>query len=173
MNIEKTALDKNKSFRPIFFYDSARLAEMAVLMYLKQKGNFTLFLPGYIGFSTKEGSGIYDPVTKTGTKHVFYKINKDISINTEDLTQKLKNTTNDKVVFIVDYFGYPDVNIEEVIRICRSENAIILEDCAHALYSDYIDHTCGIYGDYVIYSIHKMLPYEKGGFLKVILCINF
>lgn len=167
MIIEKTALNKKECRQAIYFYDSARTAEKKVLDYLHEEGKFTLLLPAYIGFSANEGSGIYDPVIQTNTKHLFYKIKKDSCIDIDDLRNKLKSVTGKKMVFIVNYFGYPDANIHEVVNLCRKEDALILEDCAHALYTDYIDVACGFFGDYCIYSIHKMLPYQEGGFLKV------
>lgn len=166
MFIEKTAKETANNLKQIFYYDSARTALKKVLSYRMNRDHYTLLLPGYIGFSPKEGSGIYDPVTELGMKHIFYKIDRNLSINTYDLEKKL-NENSRAVVLLVHYFGYPDVNVEKIVELCRVKNALIIEDCAHALYTDYIDHCCGSYGDYSVYSIHKMLPYKRGGFLKV------
>ena len=131
MIIEKSATDKRNSYKPIYFLESARKGERIILDELVENGGYQLLLPAYIGFSAKEGSGIYDPVLASGIEYAFYGMNKDISIDIEDLNSKLELY------------------------------------CAHALYTDLIDHKCGEYGDFVLYSIHKMLPYEKGGVLKV------
>ncbi len=166
MIIEKTAIRQENGLRKIFYYDSARIALEKILSYYAELKDIHLLLPGYIGFSTNEGSGIYDPVINTGIKHSFYRLNRDLSIDRKDFASKLKKY-NLTIVLLVHYFGYPDINIKEILTLCKSANAIVIEDCAHALYTDFIDHSCGEFGDYAIYSIHKMLPYKKGGFLKV------
>ena len=170
MIIEKSATDKRNSYKPIYFLESARKGERIILDELVENGGYQLLLPAYIGFSAKEGSGIYDPVLASGIEYAFYGMNKDISIDIEDLNSKLElfvKNNKKPVVLLVHYFGYPDDRIAEVVNLCRKNSALIIEDCAHALYTDLIDHKCGEYGDFVLYSIHKMLPYEKGGVLKV------
>ena len=58
-------------------------------------------------------------------------------------------------------------NIKEIIKIAKTRDAIIIEDCAHALYTDYIDGNCGNHSDVSIYSLHKMLPYKDGGMVRI------
>lgn len=167
MIIEKTALKEDRYYSPLYYLNSARQGEELILRHFVNAGEFILLLPAYIGYSANEGSGIYDPVVKLGIKHSFYRLNKDMSINIDDLKSKLSKDSVQKIVLLVHYFGYPDNNIEDVVEVCRKHGSIIIEDAAHALFSDYIDHKCGNYGDYVLYSIHKMLPYKSGGMLKV------
>ena len=71
------------------------------------------------------------------------------------------------IVLLVHYFGYVDPNIDEIVKVARDNKAIIIEDCAHALYTDYIDKSCGSYSDVSIYSLHKMLPYKDGGMVRI------
>jgi dTDP-4-amino-4,6-dideoxygalactose transaminase len=68
------------------------------------------------------------------------------------------------VVFI-HYFGWPDSELEQAINLARQYDAVILEDEAHALYSDYVTGMCGRLGDAAIVSLHKMLPFGHGGWL--------
>lgn len=166
MIIEKTALKQQNEKNHIFYYDSARTAWKKLLLYLSRQREYKVLLPGYIGVSPKEGSGIYDPVAESGIRYGFYRMDGRLCIDTGDLEQKL-NGCQKAAVLLVHYFGYPDKNIRKIVEICRSGNAIVVEDCAHAFYTDFIDHSCGGYGDYAIYSIHKMLPYNNGGFLKI------
>lgn len=168
--IEKTATEQKNCLSSVYYLESARKGERFILDELVEKGGYRLLLPAYIGFSINEGSGIFDPVMESGIKYDFYEINRDISINIDNLRVKLKDICqrNEKpVLLLVHYFGYPDKRITDVVSLCRNNGALIIEDCAHALYTDLIDHKCGEYGDFVLYSIHKMLPYEKGGILKV------
>lgn len=166
MGIEKTAVEKTKFYKKLFYYQSARKAFKNILLGLLDKGKYKLLLPGYIGYSSKEGSGIYDPVMEAGVHHAFYKVNRRLQINIKDLEEKL-DYPGKKVVLLVHYFGIPDINYEKVIDICRKYDAVIIEDAAHALYTDFVDHCCGSKGDYTIYSLHKMLPFKTGGMLRI------
>lgn len=166
MGIEKIATKKTNYERKLFYYQSARKALKNILIGLLDKEKYNLLLPGYIGHSSREGSGIYDPVIETGIAHVFYKLDKQLRINITDLEEKL-HYQGKKVVLLVHYFGIPDINYEKAIDLCRENGAVIIEDAAHALYTDFVDHCCGSKGDYAIYSIHKMLPFKTGGMLRV------
>lgn len=166
MIIEKTARKQQHERNHIFYYDSARTAWKKLLLYLSGQGKYKVLLPGYIGVSPNEGSGIYDPVAESGISHDFYRMDSALCIDIRNLEDKL-NECQKAAVLLVHYFGYPDKNIKKIVEVCRSWKAIVVEDCAHALFTDYIDHSCGSYGDYAVYSIHKMLPYNDGGFLKI------
>lgn len=167
MIIDKTAKQEKNNFKPLYAFDSAREAFKQILRQYGGKETFTLLLPGYIGFSSNEGSGIYDPVIETGVIHKFYLLDRNLQIIYEDLEKNLKETAGIKLVLLVHYFGYPDLDINRIVALCRKYFAIIIEDAAHALYTDFVDHLCGNYGDYVFYSIHKMLPFTEGGLLRI------
>lgn len=167
-NIEKTAKEINNYKRKTIFYRSAREGFSEILKFLKSKySNHTLLLPAYIGYSPNEGSGIYDPVLENDIQHTFYSINEDINIDLCDYENKLSKIKGQAIVLLVHYFGYIDYNLEKVVKIAKDYNAIIIEDCAHALYTDYIDGSCGDYSDVSIYSLHKMLPYKDGGMVRI------
>lgn len=165
--IAKTAERIENFQKSLFFYNSARDAFRNILSEYNNKEKVTLLLPGYIGISPNEGSGIFDPVIDSGIDYSFYKIDKDFSINMESFKTIISATQNNVMVLLVHYFGYVDKNIKDIIEICRKRDAVIIEDAAHALYTDYVDNACGMYGDYVLYSLHKMLPFKSGGMLKV------
>lgn len=167
-NIEKTAKNINNYRKKVIFYQNARTGFSEILKFLKEKYNdFTLLLPAFIGYSPREGSGIYDPIVENGINHKFYLIDENINILMEDYIKTIKETKNKIVLLLVHYFGYVDKNIKEILRIARENNSIIIEDCAHALYTDYIDNSCGQFADVSIYSLHKMLPYENGGMIRI------
>ena len=165
--IAKTAGNVERAHQPLYFYNSARDGFLDILNQYNQQQCVTLLLPGYIGFSPNEGSGIYDPVIKSGINHVFYPVDRSLNVCVDRFEQLLGEVEGRAIVLLVHYFGYPDQNIDRLAQLCRSKNAVIIEDSAHALYTDYVDHSCGQYADYCLYSLHKMLPYHKGGMLKV------
>lgn len=160
-------IQKINNFKYNFiYYNKAREAIYDVLLKLKENGDFTLLLPAYIGYSPNEGGGIFDPIKKLDIDYRFYDINDDITINIESFDNVISSIDKKIVVFIIHYFGYVDPNIDELINLSKRYNAFIIEDCAHAFYTDFVDGYCGNYGDVSIYSLHKMLPYNDGGLLK-------
>ena len=162
MRIEKKALNKVNGYWDMKFFRNARTAFLNLLAAYRQEGEFTLFLPMYIGISPNEGSGIYDPVCELGIPHVFYRFGEHLEVDVECLEKQLQDVSGRKVFLSVHYFGYVDPAYQDIIRLLRKYEAFIVEDCAHALYTHLIDGSCG-QGDCIFYSFHKMLPFGAGG----------
>jgi dTDP-4-amino-4,6-dideoxygalactose transaminase len=166
MIITKTALNFNKNRRELLWYESARSALISVLKQFSK--DTVVLLPAYIGYSKNEGSGIFDPILESRLNYVFYRMDKNLHIDANDYEKKLLSIKKGKSISLfVHYFGYKDPNIEKLCSIANDNGSYIIEDCAHALYTDYEDHACGHLGDASIYSLHKMLPYSMGGMLKL------
>lgn len=166
MIVEKKALLKDHYYHKLEYFDSARQAFEKVLQKLKSE-KVTIFLPAYIGWSSREGSGIYDPVISTKVNHVFYALDKELNINLDYLEYLLKKESGKKAVLLVDYFGFIDKEYELAIQLIRKYKALIIEDAAHAFFTDYVDGKCGKKTDFVLYSLHKLFPFSKGGMVKI------
>ena len=150
--------------RSLIPFANARTAFKALLCGLDFSVNDTILLPAYIGWSKNEGSGVFDPVQETGTRFAFYRVTCNLATDLDDLASKLASF-RPRLVVLIHYFGFPDPNLLQAVRVCREHGALILEDEAHALYSDWIGGVCGRFGDAAILSLHKMLPFESGGLL--------
>lgn len=170
MIIEKKALIKENYHYHLVYFESARQALGNVLTELC-KEDVTLFLPAYIGWSSREGSGIYDPVISAGIKYKFYPLDEHINISLNDLQSLLEQEKGNKAVLLVDYFGFVDKNYDKVIKIIRQHGSYIIEDAAHAFFTDYVDRRCGRNADVVLYSLHKLFPLQYGGMAKI--CHDF
>lgn len=151
---------------PTYYYERARDALYDITSLMAKAGKLEhLILPAYIGWSPKEGSGIYDPIMKLeklGVSHSFYRINGGLRIDIRDLYARLKNCRSiPKVLLIVNYFGFPDPNAHEIVREAHKHNVFVIEDNAHGMFTYLISG--GIGADASFFSFHKMLPYDKGG----------
>jgi Mor family transcriptional regulator len=163
--IEKEAKKKSIILLQRNFTNSAREGLLYILRdnYLAQpkKG---ILLPAYIGLSKIEGSGIFDPVRDTKIKYSFYKLNKKLEPNLKDIKEKL-GTGKFSLILLVHYFGCCQTQLSKFIKLCKSYNVKIIEDCAHTLLSGTkINSQLGKIGDYSIFSIHKTLHTQTGGF---------
>lgn len=153
----------------MLFYNSARNAFKDLLSVLSNNNDFIIYLPAYIGISPKEGSGIFDPICELGINYEFYKLDKDLCICAEELVGRIKarDKSPKAAVLLVHYFGYVDPNYDELMDFFTDQEVVVIEDCAHAMFTHLIDGSCGR-GDYALYSLHKMLPYPQGGILNVL-----
>jgi dTDP-4-amino-4,6-dideoxygalactose transaminase len=158
-----TVTDKNKlSYK---YFNKARHAWESILEgFQKRHSNCTVLLPSYIGWSSNEGSGIFDPVSNTNIPYKFYELSKTLRIDVEDLKKVVLSSKN-PIVLLVHYFGFPDESYNEIVSWLDSKNIYYVEDSAHAMLSDLIGGICGKNGAYNIYALHKMLPFPDGGFL--------
>ena len=162
--IEKTAFDTYRYYRPHFKFTNARAAFMALLKSLSFKKNEYILLPAYIGWSSKEGSGVFDPVIESGLPYDFYRISRNMLIDVDDVCEKMLSNRV-KLLVLIHFFGYPDPQADCIANFARKQGILVLEDEAHALYSDLVGGICGRLGDFCIYSLHKMLPFKSGGVL--------
>jgi dTDP-4-amino-4,6-dideoxygalactose transaminase len=66
---------------------------------------------------------------------------------------------------ICTHFGGLPCEMDEIMAIAREHNLVVIEDCAHALYSKYKDRPAGLIGDVGVFSFNhrKQLSTGQGG----------
>ena len=125
-----------------------------------------ILMPSYIGWSEREGSGVFDPVARSAARFEFYRMTADLSIDVEDFRQRLR-AGNVRLVLFIHYFGWPDPNLAIAAKESRELGAIVVEDEAHAMLTDLVSGKTGRHGDAAIFSLHKVLPFASGGLLVI------
>lgn len=163
MLIEKGALKKETCKDKQRYYENARGAMFDLLQAMYNEGLINkVLLPGYIGWSPREGSGIFDPINSImGLSRQYYKMKENLNIDKEDLFEKASDSKT--VVLVVNYFGFRDENISEIICRLKERGVWIIEDNAHGMYTYFKYGRIG--ADATFFSLHKMLPFENGGAL--------
>lgn len=159
--IAKRAENSSNCARRIIPFQAARKAFGAILHSLEISHGKVL-LPAYIGWSSREGSGVFDPVASLHLDYSFYALDERLRIDIDSLRTELQSGCI-RVLVIIHYFGYVDPSYSEAVRIAREHDVFVLEDEAHAMLSDVVGGICGRLGDACIYSFHKILPVESGG----------
>lgn len=150
--------------RPWLAYPNARSAFKAFLQLSNLHQSDEVLLPAYIGWSPREGSGVFDPICDLSLQYHFYRLDGQLHIDLEHLEKCLK-TGSPKVLVIIHYFGYVDPNYVEAVSMARHYDIQILEDEAHAMLTDLVGGVTGRLGDACIFSLHKLLPLDVGGLL--------
>lgn len=165
MITKEASIKKNCCKRQLFF-NSARRGFEYLLQKIMINESDVILMPGYIGQSLREGSGVFDPIRHTGVKYVFYKLNCDLSVDMEDFCKKIKYS-NVKAVLLIHYFGFPQKSLSDVVELCQKKRILLIEDCAHTLASSSYGRRLGEFGDFSFFSIHKLVPTKAGGFLQI------
>jgi dTDP-4-amino-4,6-dideoxygalactose transaminase len=168
MGISKTASQLDNFKNNDFYYNSAREGMYDLISNMvKTDMIHTIFIPGYIGWSPKEGSGIFDPISKIKDLNiVYYKMKKGLEIDSYHLTEMIKHLANEKfAVLLVNYFGFIDSNYEELVAKIKEFHGWIIEDNAHGFFTYLYSGTNQ--SDATFFSLHKMFPFSNGGMLKI------
>lgn len=106
-----------------------------------------------------------EAVLKAKTNVHFYKMKENLEIDLQDLESRINPDT--KAIFVIHYFGFPQ-KMDAIKTLCQKHKLLLIEDCAHALYSKYDGSKyLGEFGDVSIFSLQKSLPICDGGALLV------
>lgn len=161
--IEKEAKNLRPYMAARHYTASARAAMIHILAAKKRRDPRGILLPAYIGLSKIEGSGVFDPIRTTGIAHAFYRLDTRLRPDLDALEAQLQ-TGLYQLVFLIHYFGVPQVDVERFVELCHRYGAQVIEDCAHTLLGGLGGQRLGTYGDYAIFSVHKSIATEDGGF---------
>lgn len=121
-----------------------------------------ILIPAFIGYSVREGSGIFDPIRKSGINYEFYKMDDQLNIDVPLLSEKIKKNPG-SIVLLVHYWGFVDPACAEIKHVAVQNECAIVEDFAHGLFTFFKNPIVDF--DYGFFSLHKMFPYEDGGVL--------
>lgn len=118
-----------------------------------------ILVPAYIP------RGVVMAAIDAGWRVRYYPMRSDLSIPAGEVEEKLLDLTPDAILF-VHYFGFPDRSFATLANIAVDLGALVVEDCARALFSrDRAGRLLGSTGDCAIFSLHKLLPVPNGGLL--------
>jgi len=111
--------------------------------------------------------GTANPFIRAGTKIVWCDIRKDTK-NIDEKQIEALITEKTKALVAVHYAGIA-CQIDEIARICRRYNLILIEDCAMAIGSKFKNKPLGSFGDLAVVSFHetKNIHCGEGGALLV------
>jgi len=80
-------------------------------------------------------------------------------LNFDDLEKQINENT--KVIMPIHIWGYPE-NMENVLKVAKKYNLIVIEDCALALGAEYNGQKVGSIGDFGIFSFGSGKPIQAG-----------
>ena len=159
MIIEKLQKNPNLFVFKWSYFSSAREGLKQILVQPQLAGK-KILLPAYIGYSTREGSGVFDPIVAARTPYIFYPMDASLYIDMPALKRMIEKHPG-HILLLIHYFGFKDKNIDIIKNLARKYKMVLIEDFAHALHTFYNDPRQDF--DYAIFSLHKLLPQSDGG----------
>lgn len=164
--ITKGSYNKSNCVRKQLFFNSARYGFKILLKAELRNSDDVILMPGYIGESAREGSGVFDPIRETKVKFAFYKVHANLTADIDDIKKKMDNP-HVKAILLIHWFGFPQKCVFVLREMCDRKGVVLIEDCAHTINGYYKGEKLGSIGDYGLFSIHKILTTENGGMLQV------
>jgi len=106
------------------------------------------------------------PIIKAGFSIRTYEvIAHNLQVSVDDINKAM--TRNVAGVLLTHYFGFPQIDLFKIRKICDNWGAFLIEDCAHTVGGFHKNVSLGTVGDISIYSLRKLLPVPHGGVLVV------
>ncbi|MEH7235740.1 DegT/DnrJ/EryC1/StrS family aminotransferase [Bacillus sp. JJ1562] len=102
-------------------------------------------------------------IIHTGATPVFVDID-PVTMNIDPALIEEKITSRTKAIIPVHFAGYP-CDMDPIMEIARKHNLIVIEDAAHAIYTQYKGRMVGSIGDFTCFSFYatKNLVTGEGG----------
>lgn len=146
LNIRRLICNYTKFSKNNFFI-SGRTGIKYIINNLRKKNICKYLLPNYLCVSIIQNFDI--------NSYNFYDINNNFLIDIENLENSIIKF-KPQAMFIINYFGITDKNLNKILELCKKYNILIIEDNTHNIYDK-----C-TYGDIVISSFRKILPTPFG-----------
>ena len=103
-------------------------------------------------------------LVQCGIKPVFADIEDTLNINPKEIEKRL--TPKTRAIVTVDFAGFP-CSYDEIFKIARRHNLLVIEDACHALGSEYKGKKIGGFSDMTVLSFHpvKHITTGEGGMI--------
>jgi dTDP-4-amino-4,6-dideoxygalactose transaminase len=136
------------SMENMYFLNGGSACLTVISDFLRDHGISRVLLPSYLCPS------IIETFERSGIAWDFYQINEDLSIDLDDLTQKIAGF---QAVYFINYFGFfhhPET--QKFFKLLQQKGVFVIEDNAQV---GFHDHQIG---DFLFNSIRKLAPYDGG-----------
>ncbi|WP_347835073.1 DegT/DnrJ/EryC1/StrS family aminotransferase [Gracilibacillus sp. JCM 18860] len=135
--------------------NTGRSAIKAVISLIQDNNKKHILLPSYLCAS------MVKPFLEMNVVVEFYKINKDFSINLDDLESRINENT--RAIFVNNYFNISinEKTKKKILDLKSNNDLILIEDITHTL----LNRRRKDFGDVLIGSIRKWFALPSGGII--------
>lgn len=140
----------------VIFTMNGRNAIYHALKLFSIKQNSTALLPAY------HCTALVDPFISFGTNVKYYNVNKDLSVNFDEIEKLIDSDVS--ALLYVHFFGFP-APAKLFAELGKKYNILIIEDCTHTLFGKIGNEYMGTFGDASVFSFRKIVSTKDGGAL--------
>ncbi len=141
-----------------FLTSSGRDSLKLIIQILGLTQRDEVLLPAYLG------QEVLIPFQKEGVNFTFYKVNRKLVADIDDIKGKIRGNT--KALLVIHYFGYRQP-VEEIRKSFKEHSMYLIEDTAQSLLTKYNGQFLGRSGDLAFTSFRKFLPVLDGSLLMI------
>ena len=145
----------------IFFHYKGRVSLYAILKSMGVGKDDEVIIPAYTCVV------VPNPIIYLGAKPVYVEIDKaSLCMDLSQLEKAITKKT--KVIICQNTYGL-SANVDEIVKIAKSQNLYTIEDCTHGFGGNYKGKPNGSYCDAAFYSMQWNKPFSSGvgGFMTV------
>lgn len=100
-------------------------------------------------------NAVPNPILWLGLNPVYVDCNKEnFNIDIEDLRNKIAENPDAKILIVQHTFGLP-AEMDKILEVCRQNNLILIEDCAHSLGAEWKGQKVGTFGKAAFFSFSR------------------
>lgn len=156
----KTALGIYFNSQNIYLLNSGRSSLLIILRALGVERDDEIILQSFTC------NAVANPIRWAGAKPVYTDIDHTFNIDPKKIEEKI--TAHTRAIIVQHTFGIP-ARIDEILKIARNHNLVVIEDCAHALGAKYKGKKVGTYADVSFFSFgrDKVISSVYGGAILV------
>ncbi|MGC9031254.1 MAG: aminotransferase class V-fold PLP-dependent enzyme [Minisyncoccia bacterium] len=149
-NTKRKLEEKLKTYfnvKYVIFFNAGRSALMAILNCLNFKKNSEIIVPSFTC------NALLNPIIWQNLNPVFVDCEKEtLNYKIEEIEKNITKKT--RAIVVQHTFGLPE-NIDEISKICKKYNLVLIEDCAHALGANFNKKKIGTIGDISFFSFGR------------------
>jgi dTDP-4-amino-4,6-dideoxygalactose transaminase len=158
----KSRLGKSDPFfsgepKPFLLADGRAALRLIFTQVIKPSVGDEMLLPAYLF------DELLEPFRESRATIRFYKINRDLTLDLEDIKTKINPRT--KILYLIHYFGFPQPlkSLTEIKE--KYPDCVIIEDLAQAFLSAWLDSSLGRFGDFGFNTFRKVVGVTAGSML--------
>ena len=150
---------RDSDMRKVYFFASGREALVALIQCMTMTRSPVVLLPAFVP------EGLYAPFAQAHWRIVLYKV--DLALNPVwDHLETLLRQHRPQMAILIHYFGLPRP-IQEFVEICHAYDTLVVEDMAQAYLGETENGPLGQTGDFILYSLPKMIGLPDGAPLVI------
>lgn len=151
---------EDKLSNNIYYYEQPNQATYDLLIWLrnnKQSEPSEIILPAFIS------AKVLKCVLAAGYQPILYEVDNNCQVNPLDIEKLI--TVKTLAVYVMHYFGLPNLACKKLRTLCDKNNCFLIEDCTQTLDSRWDHRELGTIGHASIFSTRNMMQLDSGGIL--------